>query len=119
MNKLLLSLVLVAFLSGCKTNPPIVKTEYKNVYVPVYVVPGPPEVQEPVLATDTLTEAQKQDIGELAKAYVIENKQLRNFNGLLLEIVQKYAEMASKTGGVWEIVIVNGHAELREKQGSP
>lgn len=67
MNKFLIAILLTVALVGCSKEENV-RTVYKNVPVPVYVVPQPPVITRPVLATETLTVEQKTVPGEVLKA---------------------------------------------------
>jgi hypothetical protein len=79
-------------LVSCKTQPPVIK--YKTVDVAVQYTATPPPVTRPTLDVTTLTPAQKADIGELGKAYVITAKQLMQYACLLEKVYNQYATMA-------------------------
>jgi hypothetical protein len=65
--------------------------------VPVYVVPHSPPYVRPVLAITQLTDAQKDDQGELTKAYAISLKQTMQYACKLERIVDGYNDLASKS----------------------
>jgi hypothetical protein len=88
--------ILIAFmavgLASCMDQP--VKTVYRDKNIPIYVVPKAPAVNPPVLVVNTLTDAQKNDPGELSKAYAISLKQAMQYACQLKSIVDTYAELA-------------------------
>lgn len=88
MKKILILSMFLTILSGCGQER--IRTVYQEKDVPVYVVPAPPKVQQPDLAINNLTEKQKDDIGELAKAYNISLVQLGQYACKLKNIVDKY-----------------------------
>ena len=118
MKKNITLIMLVVLLSGCgifKTKPPIVITEYKDKYVPVYIIPAPPKTERPSSALTALTEEQKKSLGEVVKAYVIEVNQQDAYIVLLEEVLKKYQELSQKSETNWEIILKDGRAELRQK----
>jgi hypothetical protein len=86
--------IMLGTLIGCTNQPP--KIVYKTVDVPVQYTPAPPAVTRPVLDITTLTPAQKADIGELGKAYVITAKQLMQYSCLLEKVYDQYQVLSSK-----------------------
>lgn len=126
MNKKLhvaLVIGLAVALGGCKSMErifkpdTIIKTEYVEKLVPVYIIPAPPKVERPTLATSLLTPEQKLSLGELVKAYVVETEQLSAYASLLEDVIKKYEELSKRTDNKqWEIVLKAGRAEIREKQ---
>ena len=69
---------------------------YKEVKVPIVKVLAPPVVNKPELAITTLTPEQKDDLGELAKAYKITIMQLEQYVTILEDILAKQKELADK-----------------------
>ena len=94
MVKYILLIAASLSLFACADQP--VKTVYQTKEVPVYVVPAPPTVVRPTLVITTLTDAQKADLGELAKAYSISLKQAMQYSCSLENIVNAYAALAAK-----------------------
>lgn len=95
-KNILFSLGIVALLAGCQdktVKPDTVITKE----VPVYVVPHSPPYVRPVLAITQLTDAQKDDQGELTKAYAISLKQTMQYACKLEKIVDGYNALASKS----------------------
>lgn len=80
---------------------------FQEVKVPVYVVVEPPVVQRPELEISTLSEEQKKDPGELAKAHKITIKQLQQYSENLEKIIEKQRELAKQPN----IVIPNNLIE--------
>lgn len=96
MNKLVLLPLL--FFIGCESVPPkiIIKTEYQEVIVPVSNVPTPPDTYCPPDALETITRADLQKDGELARAYKIAVLQLRDCSTLREKVITKYRELAKE-----------------------
>jgi len=94
--KTLTILILCSTLVACGSNPTKVHTEYKKTYVPIYTVPKPPEAERPVLQIEALTEEQKKDAGEVAKAMTISIAQLKDYIAVLERILNKYKELAEE-----------------------
>lgn len=101
MKKLFLLPILVLSLSGCAglgcKCDPIIKTEYVIQKTPVPAAPMPPEVPKPVLETGKLTKEDRENIGIVGKAIVVENKQLKGYISILEAIIAKYKDIASKS----------------------
>jgi hypothetical protein len=93
--QLLTILLCVAMTAGC-IKKPMVKTEYVEKKVPVNAVPAPPTVPKPVLETSKLTEEDKKNLGKVTQAYVVENKQLKAYTGILEMIINTYRELSEK-----------------------
>jgi hypothetical protein len=93
MKKLIAIICMGLVLSAC--TPAEVKTVYKDKDVPIYIVPAPPIVQKPVLYLSTMTTAQQDDIGELAKGYKTTLTQVIQYACKLQLIVDKYAMLAA------------------------
>ena len=69
--------LLILSLTACVTRQP--HTVYEDKYIPIPLVPMPPDVKVPEYYAKTLTEEQKNDIGELTKAYVISSQESMNY----------------------------------------
>jgi hypothetical protein len=82
-------------LVACKDQP--TRVEYKDKDVPVYITPAPPVVPRPDLAINHLTDKQKDDTGELAKAYAVSLKQVMQYACKLENIVDTYAKLAAQS----------------------
>ena len=95
MKKLLVIIPLLLILTGCGTT----KTHiiYKDKYVPIPIVPQPPVVESPDYYINSLTEEQKNDIGELSKAYVISGQEAINYTRNLREVYESYKQMAKNS----------------------
>lgn len=95
--KILYTILMTLAITACAGKDQIIKTNYVTVEKPVPTVPRPPEVKKPVLATEELTPEDRKDLGKVAKALVIENKQLRGYVTILESIVDKYRELAEQS----------------------
>lgn len=93
--KLLIAVVLVLTLSAC--GPQQVKTVYKDKYVPILYVPTPPKITVPEYYANSLTEEQKNDIGELTKAYIISSHQQHNHIKNLEKVYNLYVELSESS----------------------
>lgn len=93
--RIIFALFLITLLTGCVTKE--VKTEFVDKPVPYIVVPPPPTLVRPPLATLELTEDEKKIDGEIAKAYVITVEQLLNYTAILEKIVARYDQLAKMT----------------------
>lgn len=91
-NALVLVTAVIA-LTAC-TKKQDVKIEYKDRFVPVYVVPAPPEVQRPELL---LNEANKDTVSdeEFVRLYSATTAQLNGYIEALELIIQRYRELAA------------------------
>jgi hypothetical protein len=86
--------IVLAILSACTTSPP--RIVYQEVKIPITVVPAPPKLERPVLEIDRISDTQKQDKGELDKAYVITIKQLEGFSDRQQKIIDKYDALSKQ-----------------------
>jgi len=91
-NKILLIGFVSLWIIGCKSVDP--KVEYRDKAYPVYVVPHPPKVDKPKLEIENLTDSQKNDIGQLSKAYAISLKQTMQYACKLKNIVDEYEKLS-------------------------
>jgi hypothetical protein len=98
MGKLIRAILLggvILDVTACSSLPaPAPHIEYQTVVKPVYYVPAPPHVDRPALDINNLTDAQKNDIGQLAAAYKITIKELEDYSIELETIIAKYAELS-------------------------
>jgi len=94
-RNILLTLGLVMLTACADTSVKPVSVVTKE--VPVYVVPHSPSYARPVLAITQLTDAQKDDQGELTKAYAISLKQTMQYACKLEKIVDGYNDLAAKS----------------------
>lgn len=95
MRNILTIMILGGLLMGCGGVQ--VKTVYQDVYIPIPYVPEPPEVTEPEYYSTTLTEEQRNDIGELSKAYVIDSKQALSYASNLKKVHDTYKILAENS----------------------
>jgi hypothetical protein len=92
MERLIIYIILCIFLIGCSNKE--IRTEFVDKPVPYIVVPPPPTLVRPSLATLELTEDEKKIDGEIAKAYVITVEQLLNYVSILEKIVARYEQLS-------------------------
>lgn len=90
--KIFLSSTLIFGLAACQ--PQIV---YKNVYVPVYVVPKSEKIEKPSLVINNLTEEQQKDPGTMIQALKISFVQLKQYSCMVSKVLDKYQELAAKS----------------------
>jgi hypothetical protein len=90
--KKFIPIVLILMLTGCGGVQ--TKTVYQDVYIPIPIIPYPPEITEPEYYTDLLTEEQKNDEGELSKAYVISSMQCIDYSNNLKRVYETYQSLA-------------------------
>jgi predicted transglutaminase-like protease len=95
MKNLIVLSISAIILMGCGHQQ--VKTVYQDKYIPIPIVPAPPEVAKPEYYSETLTDEQKEDIGELAKAYVIDSKQAKAYADNLERVYETYGDMATSS----------------------
>jgi ABC-type uncharacterized transport system auxiliary subunit len=95
MAKIILAAILMTFtLTACL--PKVVPKEtIQKEYVPVYVVPKPPDTQRPVLETSTLTPEDKDNLNVMVKAQTVEIAQLIGYSTELEQIVNKYRQLSN------------------------
>lgn len=91
MKKLLL-IPIILLSVGCEAT---VHTVYKDKYVPIPFVPKPPVIEAPEYYANTLTDEQKDKLGELAKAHVISGKEAVNYTIKLRMMYDTYDELAA------------------------
>lgn len=95
--KLIIGIILITFISGCQLHQkPIIKTVYKDKYIPVYITPKPPKVKKPELDIFSLTKEQRKQIGSLVKAYKISLTQEMHYACILSGIIAKYDELSAE-----------------------
>lgn len=114
MNKILLA-VLITALSGCAKDKVLIKTVYVDKVVPVAVVPTPPTVVKPVSELSKLTPEERKDIGPLSKAMVVDIKQQEGYITLLEAIIDKYRELAEKSGNKIQLMVDSITADSPEQ----
>lgn len=92
-------LILTLFLVGCsQTVQP--RIEYKEKIVVNYKVPSPPPVECLPLQTSFLTPEQKEDLGELAKAYSMDRVILAQCAQYYKDVYNKYNELSKQENPV-------------------
>lgn len=92
-SNLILCFAVLLTLTACKSKQEV-KIEYRDRYVPVYVVPAPPEVKRPELL---LNEKNKDTVSdeEFSRLYSATTAQLNGYIEALEEVYNKYAELAA------------------------
>lgn len=94
--KLIIACVISATLFGCaSTRPPDIV--YQEKYLPIPMCPKPPPVEAPSYYANTLSDDQSNDMGELAKAYVISSKESVNRNTKLQLVYDAYIKIAENS----------------------
>jgi predicted HAD superfamily phosphohydrolase len=89
--KQLVAVALTFFLVACHHQ---VKTEYKDRYVPIILVPPPPQLMVPEYYAHELTDEQMQSIGEVTKAYVVSTQQAMNYIDNLKSVYDLYLKLS-------------------------
>lgn len=92
--KYLFILTVTLFLTACHHQ---VKVEYQDRYVPIMLVPPPPQLSVPEYYAEELTEEQKQSIGEVTKAYVVSTQQAMNYIDNLQNVYDLYVQLAEES----------------------
>lgn len=90
---LILTTILIA---ACQTNPPKETIVYVDKPVPFYIVPYPSDIQRPDFEIDKV-DTNNYTPGEIAKAYRITIQQYKQYTNLLVEVIDKYKELAEKS----------------------
>ena len=92
-----LPIIIVAtlMLSGCGTTRDNIV--YKDKYIPIPYVPHPPVIDEQVYYASTLTDEQRDQLGELSKAYVISSKEAVNEAAKLRLMYTTYVRLAENS----------------------
>ena len=101
-RKITLIVLIVLSLNACQQGR--IRTEYKDVFTPINVVPEPPIIKTPILEVNTLTEKDKMDDGELLKAYKITTYQLLDFSKILLTIYDEYMALSKESQNLYDIL---------------
>jgi hypothetical protein len=83
---------IVISLSGCATQK--VRTEYKDVYLPVYTVPEPPVIEKPILPINALTTEERNDDGILVKAAMASVAEQSGYIKQLEKIIETYKKIS-------------------------
>lgn len=94
--------IIVSSISGCGMMPsrPAVKVEYRDVNLAVPVIPSPPKVKAPVYASPNLSAVEREDIGIVAKAAVLDTKLRDGYIKILELIINTYKKHAEDTGSI-------------------
>lgn len=92
--KYLVSIFAALALTACQHQ---VKVEYQDRYVPIILIPPPPELTVPQYYARELTEEQKQSIGEVSKAYVVSTQQAMNYIENLQSVYDLYVQLAEES----------------------
>ena len=93
MKALVAILLSATLLTGCGKT--LIKTEYKDKYIPVMVVPKATTNGRPELEINKLTEAEKADDGIYAKALTATAEQLKGYIRELETVIDKYNDLAA------------------------
>lgn len=111
--RIVLVIILSAVLmSGCAHE----RIVYRDTPKPVYVVPNPPEIQRPVLATETLTPEQQQNPGLVLQAQTAAVEQLHGYIDELEAIVKKYRDLATVSAEQLRQIIAEHQASSTSEQ---
>ena len=92
-RNILVAVLATLAIAGC-TKKQDVKIEYRDRFVPVYVVPAPPTVTRPELL---LNEQNKETVSdeEFARLYSATTAHINGYVEALEQIIAKYAELAA------------------------
>lgn len=104
MKSIIVPIFIVVFLSGCWGGGRNVIRDVVEVPVPVAVVPNPPEVTRPILATEVLTEEQKANVGELVKAHRVALQQAITYATILERVIDVYRRLHIETKSNLELL---------------
>lgn len=89
--KLIIACAIVSMsLVGCGATVPVIQDKY----IPIPICPKPPEIEKPAYYANTLSDEQMNDMGELAKAYVISGKEAVNNTVKLQMMYDAYVKLA-------------------------
>lgn len=109
MKKLIVAAMLVVLVSGCAGKQIRIRSEVQEVQVPLLYCPAPPELNQPVLPIQEMTEEQKADPGEVAKYYKATVRALLGYVGELEKALdsydatnEAYDELRNKFQGEWQ-----------------
>lgn len=97
--KYILPIILSMFIVGCGQTIPT-KIDYKEKIVVNYKVPTPPKVECLPLQTTFLTPEQKEDLGELAKAYTMDRAILAQCAQYYKDVYDKYNDLSKQENPV-------------------
>ena len=92
-KSILIAMFSVTLMTGCGLS----QRQYRDVPVPVYRVPAPPNIEKPRLPIHDLTSSDIQDTQRVIRAYIVSTRLLINYAEALREIVDTYAELARRT----------------------
>ena len=81
-------------LSGCATQK--IRTEYKDVYLPIYTVPEPPVIEKPILSINSLTNEEKNDDGVLVKAAMASVADQSGYIKQLEKVIETYKKISDE-----------------------
>lgn len=97
MKRIIMLLILPLMLSGCWFCKENIKEVYVDKYIPIVIVPKPPPVNDKKSYVSDLTMEQKNDIGELSKAYVISTKELSHSKEQYKKVYDTYVDLAARS----------------------
>lgn len=95
MKRFILALAII-LTAGCQTNPPKETIVYVDKPVPFYIVPYPSDIQKPDFEIDKV-DKENYTPGQIAKAYRVTIQQYKQYTNLLVEVIDKYRELAEKS----------------------
>jgi anion-transporting ArsA/GET3 family ATPase len=95
MKKLILALGIL-MISACATTEPKETIIYVDKPVPFYIVPYPSDIAKPDFEIDKI-DKNNYAPGQIAKAYRITIQQYKQYTNLLVEVIDKYRELAEKS----------------------
>lgn len=97
MRRLLFFILIIMLLSGCGLRQTRESVVYKDKYIPIPYCPRPPDIETPSYYANTLTDEQKQQLGELTKAFVISSKESVNDSDKLRMMYDAYVKIAENS----------------------
>lgn len=98
MDKILQTLIaffLIISVSGCGLFG--TTRDYRNVPVPIYVVPSPPTIERPHLPIYDLSVVDKEDTDKVIRAYLVSFRLLLAYAEAQEEIIRTYRNLATRT----------------------
>lgn len=109
---LVISIMALVLTTGCFNRT----QQYRDVPVPVFQVPAPPDIERPHLPIHDLTSSDhRNDVEKVIRAYIVSVRLLLNYSEALEEIVDTYRRLAERTDSFWtEPVFSMSLAESRE-----
>lgn len=114
MERLIVLMGFVIFLTGCGANTITVKTEVQESLVTVMYCPAPPEVLRPALPIHQMTEEQAKQDGEVAKHY---KATIRTLMGYSQELEKSLSEF-DKINKAYEEKRKQIEAEVEERKAA-